>query len=407
MSRTQDFIAQAEKYAAHNYHPLPVVIERAQGVWVWDPEGRKFMDMLAAYSAVNQGHCHPRILGALKDQAERVTLTSRAFHNDQFGPLCELLCTMTGYDKALVMNSGAEAVETAIKMARKWGYTQKGVEKDKAEIIVFDNNFHGRTTTIVGFSTDAQYQEGFGPFTPGFRVAKYGDISGVEAAIHKNTVAVLIEPIQGEAGIIIPPAGFLKQVSDLCKKHNVLLIADEIQSGLGRTGKLFASEHEGVRPDVMIVGKALSGGFYPVSAALADDAVMSVFHPGDHGSTFGGNPLGCAVAKAALEVIRDEKLVENSAAMGAYLQEQLAAMPMDNIAEIRGKGLWIGIEIKKSSGKARPYCEALQDLGILAKETHDQVVRIAPPLVITKEEIDWAVPKIRETVAVDRSAVPA
>jgi ornithine--oxo-acid transaminase len=346
-------------------------------------------------------------VAALRDQAEKVTLTSRAFHNDQFGPLCELLCTMTGYQKALLMNSGAEAVETAIKMARKWAYTVKGVERNRAEIIVFDNNFHGRTTTIVGFSTDAQYQEGFGPFTPGFTVARYGDLASVEAAMNPNTAAVLIEPIQGEAGIIIPPAGFLKQVSELCRKQNVLLIADEIQSGLGRTGKLFASEHEGVRPDVMIVGKALSGGAYPVSAALADDPVMSVFHPGDHGSTFGGNPLGCAVAKAALEVIRDEKLVENSAAMGAYLMEQLMAMPMDHIAEIRGKGLWIGVEIKKSSGNARPYCEALQARGILAKETHEQVVRIAPPLVITREEIDWAVPLIREVVSVPRSAVPA
>ena len=402
---TQDLIGLADKYAAHNYHPLPVVIERARGVWVWDPEGRKYMDMLAAYSAVNQGHCHPRMVAALKEQAERVTLTSRAFHNDQFGPLCELLCTMTGYKKALLMNSGAEAVETAIKMARKWGYTVKGVEKDKAEIIVFDNNFHGRTTTIVGFSTDAQYRDGFGPFTPGFRIARYGDLKSAEQALSKNTVAVLVEPIQGEAGIIIPPRGFLRGLADLCKANRVLLVGDEIQSGLGRTGKLFASEHEGVRPDVMIVGKALSGGFYPVSAALADDAVMGVFKPGDHGSTFGGNPLGCAVARAALEVIRDERLVENSAAMGDYLMKQLAGIPKDHIAGVRGKGLWVGIEIKTASGKARPYCEALQDLGILAKETHDQVVRIAPPLVITKEEIDWAVPKIAEAVGVNRAAV--
>lgn len=399
---TEEFIALADRYAAHNYHPLPVVIERAQGVWVWDPEGRRFMDMLAAYSAVNQGHCHPRILAALRDQAERVTLTSRAFHNDRFGPLCELLCSMTGYGKALLMNSGAEAVETAIKMVRKWGYTVKGVPRDKAEIIAFANNFHGRTTTIVGFSTDAQYQDGFGPFTPGFRVVPYGDLDAVKAAMNANTVAVLVEPIQGEAGIIVPPAGFLSGLADLCRAGNVLLVGDEIQSGLGRTGKLFAGEHEGVRPDVMIVGKALSGGFYPVSAALADDAVMQVFRPGDHGSTFGGNPLGCAVAHAALEVIRDEKLVENSAAMGAYLTERLRALPMDNIAEIRGRGLWIGIEIKRSSGAARPYCEALKELGILAKETHDQVIRIAPPLTITKDEVDWAVPRIGEAVAVHR-----
>jgi len=405
--KSTEFIALAEKYSAHNYHPLPVVIEKAEGVWVWDPDGRKFMDMLAAYSAVNQGHCHPRIVAALRDQVDRVTLTSRAFHNDQFGPLCRLLCEMTGYDKALLMNSGAEAVETAIKMARKWGYTVKGIEKDRAEIIVFNNNFHGRTTTIVGFSTDAQYQEGFGPFTPGFHVATYGDAESVRNAMTPNTVAVLIEPIQGEAGIIIPPEGFLREVAGLCKENRVLLMADEIQSGLGRTGKLFASEHEGVRPDVLVVGKALSGGVYPVSAALADDPIMSVFHPGDHGSTFGGNPLGCAVAKAALEVIRDERLVENSARMGAYLQEQLATIPMDNVEEIRGKGLWIGIEIKRSSGPARPYCEALRDLGILAKETHEQVVRIAPPLVITKDEIDWAVPRIRDALAINRRPVTA
>lgn len=404
---SQEYIALAEKYAAHNYHPLPVVIERSQGVWVWDPEGKKYMDMLAAYSAVNQGHCHPRVVAALRDQAERVTLTSRAFHNDRFGPLCELLCRMAGYEKALLMNSGAEAVETAIKMARKWGYTVKGVPRDQAEIIVFDHNFHGRTTTIVGFSTDEQYKDGFGPFTPGFRVVGYGDLDAVQLEMNPNTVAVLVEPIQGEAGIVIPPEGFLKKLAALCKERNVLLMADEIQSGLGRTGKLFASEHEGVRPDVLIVGKALSGGAYPVSAALADDAVMSVFHPGDHGSTFGGNPLGCAVATAALEAIRDEGMVENSARMGAYLMEQLRALPQENIAEVRGKGLWIGVEIKRTSGTARPYCEALQEMGILAKETHDQVVRIAPPLVITREEIDWALPRIRDAVAVNRARVAA
>ena len=406
-STSQELIALAEKYSAHNYHPLPVVIERAEGVWVWDPEGNKFMDMLAAYSAVNQGHCHPKIVAALRDQADRVTLTSRAFHNDQFGPLCKLLCEMSGFEKALLMNSGAEAVETAIKMARKWGYTVKGVARDQAEIIVFDQNFHGRTTTIVGFSTDEQYKDGFGPFTPGFKVARYGDAAALEAAITPNTVAVLVEPIQGEAGIIIPPEGFLKRVREICTENNVLMMADEIQSGLGRTGKLFACEHEGVRPDVLVVGKALSGGAYPVSAALADETVMAVFNPGDHGSTFGGNPLGCAVAKAALEAIRDENMVENSATMGAYLMEELAKIPQDNIAEIRGRGLWVGIEIKTSSGSARPYCEALQDLGILAKETHDQVVRIAPPLVVTREEIDWAVERIREVMSVNRAAVTA
>ena len=396
---TNRYIELAERYAAHNYHPLPVVIERAEGVWVWDPEGNKYLDMLAAYSAVNQGHCHPRIVDALKKQATRVTLTSRAFHNDQFGPLCELLSQMSGYQKALLMNSGAEAVETAIKMARKWGYQKKGVAKDKAEIIVCAGNFHGRTTTIVGFSTEAQYQDGFGPFTPGFRVIPYGDIEALKQAINPNTVAFLVEPIQGEAGIIIPPAGYLKAAADVCRENRVMLIADEIQSGLGRTGKLFAVEHEGIRPDAIIVGKALSGGFYPVSGVLANDEHMDVFRPGDHGSTFGGNPLACAVARVALEVIRDEKLVENSHAMGLYFDEKLRQMPQDHIAEIRAKGLWIGVEIKRSSGPARPYCEALMERGILAKETHEQVVRIAPPLVVTKADIDWALPRIAEVVS--------
>jgi ornithine--oxo-acid transaminase len=399
---TQQAIELAEKYSAHNYHPLPVVIEKARGVWVWDPEGRKYMDMLAAYSAVNQGHCHPRILETLREQAERVTLTSRAFHNDQFGPLCELLCEMTGYDKVLLMNSGAEAVETAIKMARKWGYTAKGVAADRAEIIVCSDNFHGRTTTIVGFSSDQQYREGFGPFAPGFTIIPYGDVAALEAAIGPNTVAFLVEPIQGEAGIIIPPEGFLAKAREICTANDVLLMADEIQSGLGRTGTLFACEHENVRPDALIVGKALSGGFYPVSGVLASDELMGVFHPGDHGSTFGGNPLGCAVARAALEVIREENLVENSRELGAYLLAALEKLPQENVREIRARGLWIGIEIAPGSGTARPYCEALMERGILAKETHDQVVRIAPPLVITREEIDWAVPRIGESLAENR-----
>jgi ornithine--oxo-acid transaminase len=399
---TNRYIELAERYAAHNYHPLPVVIEKAEGVWVWDPEGRKYLDMLAAYSAVNQGHCHPKIVEALKKQATRVTLTSRAFHNDQFGPLCELISKMTGYQKALLMNSGAEAVETAIKMARKWGYQKKGIAKDQAEIIVCAGNFHGRTTTIVGFSTDEQYKDGFGPFTPGFRVIPYGDLDALKKAIGPNTAAFLVEPIQGEAGIIMPPAGFLKAAAELCRANRVMLIADEIQSGLGRTGKLFAYEHEGVRPDAVIVGKALSGGFYPVSGVLANDEYMDVFRPGDHGSTFGGNPLACAVAFAALEVIRDEKLAENSHEMGLYFDEQLRRMPQDHVAEIRGKGLWIGVEIKRSSGPARPYCEALMERGILAKETHEQVVRIAPPLVVTKAEIDWALPKIEEVLSEKR-----
>lgn len=393
-STTHRYIELAEKYAAHNYHPLPVVIERAKGVWVWDPEGRKYMDLLAAYSAVNQGHCHPRILDALRAQAERVTLTSRAFHNDRFGPLCELIAKMTGFDKALLMNSGAEAVETAVKMARKWGYTRKGIPDGKAEIVVCAGNFHGRTTTIVSFSTDAQYREGFGPFTPGFRIVPYGDKAALDAAIGPNTAAFLVEPIQGEAGIIIPEAGYLKHAAKLCKERNVLLICDEIQSGLGRTGKLFACEWEDVRPDAMIVGKALSGGFYPVSGVLASDDAMDVFKPGDHGSTFGGNPLACAVAIASLEVLRDEGLVEKSRTLGDYFLGRLKDIRASSVKEIRGKGLWIGVEIRKECGTARPYCEHLMELGLLAKETHEQVVRIAPPLVITKDEIDWAVERI-------------
>lgn len=401
---TNRYIELADKYAAHNYHPLPVVIERARGVWVWDPEGRKYLDLLAAYSAVNQGHCHPRIVEALVAQAERVTLTSRAFHNDRFGPLCELLSKTTGYEKSLLMNSGAEAVETAVKMARKWGYQRKGIPDGKAEIIVCAGNFHGRTTTIVSFSTDAQYREGFGPFTPGFRIVPYGDIDALEAAIGPNTAAFLVEPIQGEAGIVIPPEGYLRASAELCRRHEVLFIADEIQSGLGRTGKLFASEWEGVRADAIIVGKALSGGFYPVSAVLTSDDVMSVFRPGDHGSTFGGNPLACAVSIAALEVLRDEGLVERSRSLGEYFLGRLRDLPTDQVRDIRGRGLWIAVEIKRECGPARPYCEHLMELGILAKETHEQVVRIAPPLVITREEIDWALERISKVLAVNHGA---
>jgi ornithine--oxo-acid transaminase len=397
---TSQFIDLAERYSAHNYHPLPVVIERARGVWVWDPEGRRYMDMLAAYSAVNQGHCHPRIVAALQAQAERVTLTSRAFHNDRLGPLCELLSQVTGFPKSLLMNSGAEAVETAIKMARKWGYRVKGVPDGKAEIVVCADNFHGRTTTIVGFSTNEQYRDGFGPFTPGFRVVPFGDARALEEAIGPHTVAFLVEPIQGEAGILIPPDGYLKRAEELCRARNALLIVDEIQSGLGRTGRMFAHEWDGVAPDAMIVGKALGGGFYPVSAVLASDEIMDVFQPGDHGSTFGGNPLACAVAIAALEVLRDEKLVDNSLSIGTYLAERLRALPQDNVQEIRARGLWIGIHVKPSSGPARAYCEDLMARGILAKETHEQVVRIAPPLVITREEADWALERIEPALAV-------
>ena len=393
--RTRDLIELENKYGAHNYHPLDVVIERAQGVWVYDIESKRYLDCLAAYSAVNQGHGHPRILQALIEQAHKVTLTSRAFRNDQLPLFYKELHELTGYDMALPMNSGAEAVETAIKAARKWGYKIKGIPTDKAEVIVCANNFHGRTITQVSFSTDAQYRDGFGPFTPGFKVIPFGDAQALADAITPNTCAFLVEPIQGEAGIIIPPAGFLKQAADLCHQNRVLLIADEIQSGLGRTGKLFAHTHEGVRPDVVIVGKALSGGFYPVSAVLSSWEIMRVFKPGDHGSTFGGNPLGCAIARAALRVLTQEKLVERSAELGAYFLGLLQTLRSPDLKEVRGKGLWIGIEL---NSPARAYCEALKDEGILCKETHDRVIRIAPPLVIQREEIDWAFERIRKVI---------
>jgi len=395
MTRTTELIALEETYGAHNYHPLDVVIERAEGVWVYDVDGNRYLDCLASYSAVNQGHCHPKILAAMVEQAHKVTLTSRAFRNDQLPLLYKELHGLTGYDMALPMNSGAEAVETAVKAARKWGYKVKGIPDGKAEIIVCANNFHGRTTTIISFSTDEGYRDGFGPFTPGFKVIPFGDAAALKAAITPNTCAFLVEPIQGEAGIIIPPAGFLKLAADICREHNVLLIADEIQAGLGRTGKLFAFEHEGVRPDAVIIGKALSGGFYPVSAVLASKEVLGVFEPGQHGSTFGGNPLACAVARVALRVLGEEKLIERSAELGAYLLEKLQALRSPHVKEIRGKGLWIGIELNKP---ARPFCEALKELGILCKETHDVVIRIAPPLVITRDEIDWAVERIAKVL---------
>ncbi len=392
---TRNLIDLENKYGAHNYHPLDVAIERAEGVWVYDVEGKRYLDCLAAYSAVNQGHCHPEILQALIEQARKVTLTSRAFRNDQLPLFYKELHDLTGYDMALPMNSGAEAVETAIKTARKWGYKIKGIPEDKAEVIVCADNFHGRTITVVGFSTDAQYRDGFGPFTPGFKIIPFGDARALENAITPHTCAFLVEPIQGEAGIVIPPAGFLKQAADICRKHRVLLVADEIQSGLGRTGKLFAYMHDGIRPDVVIVGKALSGGFYPVSAVLASSEIMSVFKPGDHGSTFGGNPLGCAVARAALRVLVQEKLVERSAELGDYFLGLLRTLRSPDLKEIRGKGLWIGIELHSP---ARPYCEALKEEGILCKETHDHVIRIAPPLVIQRKEIDWAFERIRKVI---------
>ena len=395
-SQSLAFINMEEKYGAHNYHPLDVVIERGEGVWVYDVDGKKYLDCLAAYSAVNQGHCHPRIMQAVVDQVKRVTLTSRAFRNDQLPQLYKLLHDLTSYDMSLPMNSGAEAVETAIKAARKWGYTVKGIPPGKAEIIACADNFHGRTVTIVSFSTDEQYRDGFGPMTPGFTVIPFGDAAALESAITPNTAAFLVEPIQGEAGIVIPPEGFLKKAEALCKANNVLFICDEIQAGLGRTGKLFAHQWEGVRPDMVIIAKALSGGYYPISAVLADESVLGVFKPGDHGSTFGGNPLACAVARAALQVLIDEKLIERSAELGAYFLARLQTLRSPIIKEVRGRGLWIGVELTVA---ARPYCERLMQDGMLCKETHDHVIRLAPPLVITREELDWAVEKLARVLA--------
>ncbi|MFA6469394.1 MAG: ornithine--oxo-acid transaminase [Bacteroidota bacterium] len=392
---TKEFIALEDQFGAHNYHPLDVVITKAEGVWVTDVEGNKYLDCLAAYSAVNQGHCHPKIYQAFTEQAKNVTLTSRAFRNDKLSLLYKKLHDVTGYDLSLPMNSGAEAVETAVKAARKWGYIVKGIPNGKAEIICASNNFHGRTTTIVSFSTEEAYREHFGPFTPGFRIVEFGNIESLKAAINKNTAAFLVEPIQGEAGIIIPPDGYLYEAAQQCREHNVLLIVDEIQSGLGRSGKLFAFEYDGIRPDAVIIGKALSGGFYPVSAVLSRKEVLGVFKPGEHGSTFGGNPLAAATAIAALDVLLDEQLIERSHTLGAYFLERLRSIQCTNIKEVRGRGLWIGLELKSD---ARPYCEALMKEGILCKETHHSVIRFAPPLVITKEEIDWALERIEKVL---------
>ncbi len=395
MKSNQAFIKQVDKYSAHNYHPLPVVINRAKGVWVWDVAGKKYLDMLSAYSALNQGHCHPAVAAAAIKQIGRVTLTSRAFHNDRLGDFLEKLCRLTGYEKALPMNSGAEAVETAIKIARKWGYKKKGVATNRAEIIVCRNNFHGRTTTIVGFSTDAQYQDGFGPFTPGFKVIPYNDPRALKQAINKNTVAFLVEPLQGEGGVIVPAAGYLRHCAEICRRHNVLLIDDEIQTGLGRTGRLLCCHHDHVRPDIVIMGKALSAGYYPVSAVVCDNVIMDVLKPGDHGSTFGGNPLAAAIGIAALDVIIREKLPQRADRLGNWFMNELRKIKSPLIKEVRGRGLLIGVELTK---KARPYCEALMELGILAKETHDLVVRFAPPLVIDKPELRWALPRIKKVL---------
>lgn len=392
----KSFIELEDRFGAHNYHPLDVVLSKGEGCWVWDVEGKKYLDCLAAYSAVNQGHNHPRIVNALKEQLDKLALTSRAFRNDQLGLFCKEVSELTGFARVLPMNTGAEAVETAIKAVRKWGYTVKGVEKDKAEIICFSDNFHGRTTTIVSFTTDEDYKEGFGPLTPGFKVVPYGDVDAVEKAITPNTVAVLMEPVQGEGGIIIPPKGTLKRLRELCTRENVLLILDEIQSGLGRTGRLFAYEHEGIRPDGLTLGKALSGGLYPVSVFLANDEVMDVFKPGQHGSTYGGNPLAAATAREALKVLIDEKLVENSERMGERLRLGLESIDTKAIKELRQIGLWIGLELHESAGGARRYCEALQHEGLLCKETHTHTIRVAPPLIITEEEIDWAIDKLRK-----------
>lgn len=398
MMRTEDHIALENQYGAHNYHPLDVVLTRGQGVWVYDVEGNRYLDCLSAYSALNQGHVHPKILKALTDQAQKITLTSRAFRNDQLSLLYKKLSDLTGYEMSLPMNSGAEAVETAVKLARKWAYEVKKVPQYEAEIIVAEGNFHGRTTTIISFSTEEAYKENFGPFTPGFKAIPYGDLTSLEAAISPNTAAFLVEPIQGEGGVIIPPDGYLRGAKEICEKHNILFISDEIQTGLGRTGKLFACDHEGIRPDITIIGKALGGGFYPVSAILADRPILGLFKPGQHGSTFGGNPLAAAVARASLEVLTEENMIQNAAKMGEYFVEQLAEIPSPHVKEVRGRGLLIGVELKKEAGGARRFCEALVQEGVLCKETHEHVIRFAPPLIIDRETIDWALPKIRKVL---------
>jgi ornithine--oxo-acid transaminase len=399
MSDTNAVIAETERVSAPNYSPLPVVVSRGEGVWVWDVEGRRYLDCISAYSSLNQGHRHPRIVAALVEQAGRLTLTSRAVHNDRMGPFLNELCALSGLDMALPMNTGAEAVETAIKLARKWGYRSKGVAQDRAEIIVCRDNFHGRTTTIVGFSSEEQYREDFGPFTPGFTLIDFGDLAALRAAITPNTVAFLVEPIQAEAGIIMPPEGYLAAARALCRERNVLFVLDEIQTGLGRTGKMFAHDHEpGAAPDVLVLGKALGGGVYPVSAVLASRAIMTLLRPGDHGSTFGGNPLAAAVGHAALRVLVHERLAERAAAQGEYLFEKLRGLNAPCIAEIRGRGLLVGIEIAAAAGSARAYCERLLQRGVLAKDTHAQVVRLAPPLIVERVELDWLVEQLRQVL---------
>lgn len=400
---TKYYIDLENKLGAHNYHPLDVVLKRGEGVWVWDVEDNKYMDFLSAYSAINQGHSHPKIMQAMMEQLKRLSLTSRAFRNDQLGLFYKEICDLTNTHKVLLMNSGAEAVETVIKAVRKWGYKIKGVPQDQAEIIVCENNFHGRTISIIGFSTDERSRDGFGPFTPGFKIIPFGDAGALENAITPNTVAFLVEPIQGEAGVIIPRQGYLKEVKSICEANNVVAIFDEIQTGLGRTGKLFAEEHDGIEADVTLIGKALSGGFYPISAVLSNTEVLGVFMPGEHGSTFGGNPLACAVARMAVKVIIEEKMIENAASVGSYFLSQLKALKSPHIKEIRGKGLLIGIELVPEAGGGRRFCENLMKSGLLCKETHENVIRFVPPLIITKEDIDWAMEIIEPVLAGDLS----
>ncbi|WP_415712735.1 ornithine--oxo-acid transaminase [Maridesulfovibrio sp.] len=398
--KQSEYIELEDKFGAQNYKPLDVVIEKGEGVWVWDVEGNKYMDCLSAYSAVNQGHCHPRIKKAMQEQIEKLTLTSRAFRNDQLGPFYEELCALTNSHKVLPMNSGAEAVETAIKAVRKWGYMVKGIPEDRAEIIVCGDNFHGRTITIVSFSTDLGSRKGFGPFTPGFKIIPFGNAEALEATITPNTVAFMVEPIQGEAGVIIPPEGYLKKVREICNKHNINLILDEIQTGLGRTGKMLAEEHEGIEADITLIGKALSGGFYPVSAVLSNTEVLGVLKPGEHGSTFGGNPLACAVAREALKVLKDEKLIQNAEDMGAKFLAGLNSIQNGKIKEVRGRGLLLAVEFKLNAGGARQYCEKLKENDLLCKETHDNIIRFAPPLVINAKQVDWALERIKSVLSV-------
>lgn len=392
---TKDFVVLEDLYGAHNYHPLDVVLTRAKGIWVWDIEGRKYLDFLSAYSAVNHGHCHPRIVRAMENQVRKLTLTSRAFRNDQWPFLAKELCELTGYEMALPMNSGAEAIETAIKAARKWAYQKKGIPQDQAEIIVCSNNFHGRTITIVSFSTEPLYRKDFGPFTPGFVTVPYGDPGAIEAAINQNTAAFLVEPIQAEAGINIPPEGYIRKAKEICEENNILFIADEIQTGLGRTGELFACDHEQVKPDILVIGKSLGGGCYAISAVLSMREILGLFKPGEHGSTFGANPLACAVAREALRVLKEEQMVENSAELGKYFIEKLKSIKNRYIKEVRGKGLLIGIELKKEAGGARRFCEDLRDEGLLCKETHEHVIRFAPPLIIKEKDLNWAFKRIK------------